>query len=61
MKKLIALSFVVVAAGLLNVGCTASGSIHHTSTTKVDTAKQVAFVGHRVAAPAGGRTDGFRL
>ena len=44
MKKLIALSFVVVAAGLLNVGCTASGSIHHTSTTKVDSTKQVAFV-----------------
>ena len=29
MKKLIALSFVVAVAGLLNVGCTASGSIHH--------------------------------
>ncbi len=44
MKKLIALSFVVAVAGLLNVGCTASGSIHHTSTTKVDPSKQVAYV-----------------
>ena len=44
MKKLIALSFVVAAAALLNVGCTASGSIHHTSTAKVDSTKQVAFV-----------------
>ena len=44
MKKLIALSFIVAVAGLLNVGCTASGSIHHTSTTKADPTKQVAFV-----------------
>ena len=44
MKKLIAFSFVVAAAGLLNVGCTASAGIHGTNATKVDSSRQVAYV-----------------
>lgn len=44
MKKLIAFSFVVVAAGLLNVGCTASAGVHTTDATKVSSSQQVAYV-----------------
>ena len=44
MKKVIAFSFLLVAAGLFNVGCTASAGIHKTDNSKVDSAKQVAYV-----------------
>ena len=44
MKKLIAFSFVIAAAGLLNVGCTASAGVHGTNATKVDNTQQVAYV-----------------
>ena len=44
MKKLIAFSFVVAVAGLLNVGCTASAGIHGTNATKLDNSQQVAYV-----------------
>ena len=44
MKKLIAFSFVVAIAGLLNVGCTASAGIHGTNATKLDNTQQVAYV-----------------
>ena len=46
MKKIIALSFVAAAAGLLNVGCTAHASVHGTNATKLDNARQVAYVGN---------------
>ena len=44
MKKLIAFSFVVAVAGLLNIGCTASAGIHGTNATKLDNSQQVAYV-----------------
>lgn len=44
MKKLIALSFVVAVAGLLNVGCTASAGIHKADAAKADSSRQVAYV-----------------
>ena len=44
MKKLIAFSFALVVAGLLNVGCTASAGIHGTNATKLDNSQQVAYV-----------------
>ena len=44
MKKIIAFSFVVVSAGLLNVGCTASAGVHGTNATKLDNTQQVAYV-----------------
>ena len=44
MKKLLALSLIVVAAGLFNVGCTASAGIHGTNATKLDNTQQVAYV-----------------
>ena len=46
MKKITAFSFVVVVAGLLNVGCTASAGIHGTNATKLDHTQQVAYVGN---------------
>ena len=46
MKKIIAFSFVVAVAGLLNVGCTASAGIHGTNATKLDNTQQVAYVGN---------------
>ena len=46
MKKVILLSFVVVTAGLFNVGCTAKASIHGTNATKFDNTRQVAYVGN---------------
>ena len=44
MKKIIAFSFVVAVAGLLNVGCSASAGIHGTNATKLDNSQQVAYV-----------------
>ncbi len=44
MKKIIAFSFAVAVAGLLNVGCTAHASVHGTNATKVDSTRQVAYV-----------------
>ena len=51
MKKIIAFSFVVAAAGLLNVGCTASAGVHTTDATKVSSTQQVAYV---TARPSNG-------
>ena len=46
MKKILALSFTVVAVGLLNVGCSAHASVHGTNATKLDNSRQVAYIGN---------------
>ena len=43
MKKLASLTVLLAVAGLLNVGCTASASIHKADNTKVSTDTQVAY------------------
>ena len=50
MKKLIAITTLIIAAAGLNVGCTASAGIKPTSrASKLNTATQVAYV----SAPVG--------
>ena len=44
MKKIIAFSFVVAVASLLNVGCTASAGIKKADAPKADSTQQVAYV-----------------
>ena len=44
MKKLIAISCLIVAAASLNVGCSASASLHRADASKMNTATQVAYV-----------------
>ena len=44
MKKLIAITALIVAAASLNIGCTASAGIKKADTTKASTTTQVAYV-----------------
>ena len=44
MKKLVAFSFLLAVAALLNVGCSASASVKKADATKLNTATQVAYV-----------------
>ena len=44
MKKIIAFSLLLTAAAMLNVGCSASASVHKADATKVNPSTQVAYV-----------------
>ena len=48
MRKFLALSASIVAAAALNVGCSASASVHKADNAKLNTATRVAYV----SAPA---------
>ena len=50
MKNIITISTLFVVVGLLNVGCSASASVKPTSTTKVSSTTQVAYVSAPVQA-----------
>ena len=44
MKKLVAFSFLLTIAALLNVGCSASASIHKADATKLNNTTRVAYI-----------------
>ena len=44
MKKLVILSTLIVAAASLNVGCSASASVHKADASKLNSTTQVAYV-----------------
>ncbi len=44
MKKLISFSLLLTVAAWLNVGCSASASVHKADATKLNTSTQVAYV-----------------
>ena len=44
MKKFIAFSLLLTVAAMLNVGCSASASVHKADATKLNTSTQVAYV-----------------
>ena len=44
MKKFFAFSLLLTVAAMLNVGCSASASVHKADATKLNTATQVAYV-----------------
>ena len=44
MKNIITIATLFVVVALLNVGCSASASVHKTDATKLNTTTQVAYV-----------------